>query len=114
MITSALGFSKLFYCSSVWASIYKNNFAKLQKVQNFAVRTITGTRKYKHITPALQDLEWLLVKRMFKYMDAIMTFNCFKGSAPSYLSYKFKRRSDVHSVETINSNNLNIPVHSFL
>ena len=56
IIINALIFSKLYYCSSVWSNTSKRNIAKLQSVQNFAARIVTGTRKYDHVTPVLQQL----------------------------------------------------------
>ena len=53
-IINSLVFSKLFYCSSMWASTTKKNIARLQKVQNFPARIVTGARKYDHITPILK------------------------------------------------------------
>ena len=52
-IINSLVFSKLFYCLSMWASTTKKNIARLQKVQNFTVRIVTGARKYDHFTPTL-------------------------------------------------------------
>ena len=40
MINSVV-FSKLFYCSAVWAGTYKQNIHKLQLMQNFAARILT-------------------------------------------------------------------------
>ena len=60
VIINALVFSKLYYCSSVWANTSKKNIAKLQTVQNFAARIVTGARKYDHITPVLQQLKWFI------------------------------------------------------
>jgi len=43
---------------------------KLQTVQNAAVRVVTGTRKFDHITPVLHQLDWLPVRQRittFKY-----------------------------------------------
>ena len=56
-IINSLALSKLFYCSSMWASTTKKNIARLQKVQNFAARIMTGARKYDHITPILKELQ---------------------------------------------------------
>ena len=53
-IINSLVFSKLFYCSSIWSSTTKKNIARLQKVQNFAARIVTGARRYEHITPMLK------------------------------------------------------------
>ena len=36
---------------------------KLQDVQNAAVRVVTGTKKFDHITPVLRDLHWLPVRQ---------------------------------------------------
>ena len=44
-IINSLVFSKLFYCSSMWANTTKKNIARLQKVQTFAARIVTGVRK---------------------------------------------------------------------
>ncbi len=62
-IINCLVFSKckLYYCSSVWASTSETNIGKLQCVQNFAARIVTGTKKFEHITPILKDLKWLPV-----------------------------------------------------
>lgn len=61
IVINALVFTKLFYLSSVWSSTSGNNIPKLQLVQNFAARIVTGTRKFDHVTPALKELRWLPV-----------------------------------------------------
>ena len=52
-----LVFSKLYYCSLVWSNTSKKNISKLQKVQNFAGRIITGKPKFDHIIPVLRELQ---------------------------------------------------------
>ena len=74
---NALVFSKLYYCSSVWANTSKK-YRQLQSVQNFAARIVSGTRKYDHITPVLQQLNWLPVSYMLRHRDAVMTLRCLK------------------------------------
>ena len=95
LIINALVFSKMYYSSSVWSNTSKKNISKLQSVQNFAARVITGIRKYDHVTPILRD--------------AVMTFKCMKGLAPPYLCDKFEMRSKIHSVNTRNKDKLDIP-----
>ena len=56
IILNSLIFSKLFYCSTVWAGTSKENIQKLQLVQNFAARILTDTKKFDHISPVLQEL----------------------------------------------------------
>ena len=74
-VIHALAFSRLFYCSPVWSSTTKN-VSKLQSVQNFATRVVTGSRKFEPIIPVLRDLNWLPVSSMLKYAVGILTFKC--------------------------------------
>ena len=58
-IINYLVFSKLLYCSSVWANTTKKNIELLQTVQNFAAWIVSGMRKFDHVTPMLKQLQWL-------------------------------------------------------
>ena len=66
VVLNSLVFSKLFYCSTVWSGTTQQNIRKLQLLQNFAARILTGKRKYDHISPILKDLRWLTVKEMLQ------------------------------------------------
>ena len=61
-VIHALVFSKMYYCSNVWANTTNKNVRKLQAVQNFACRIVSGAKKYDHVTPLLKSLSWLPVK----------------------------------------------------
>jgi hypothetical protein len=104
-----LVFSKLYYCSSVWASTSETNIGKLQCVQNFAARIVTGTKKFEHITPILKDLKWLPVAMKLYIRDAIMTFKCVNDLAPSYLCGKLNKRQQISGRITRQSNDFQIP-----
>ena len=86
-VITSLVFSKLYFSSSVWANTSKTNIRKLQKIQNFAARILSGTRKYEHITPVLNDLRWLSVPASLAFYDAILTFKCLRGLTPMYLLF---------------------------
>ena len=77
IIINALVFSKLFYCSSVRSSTSQSNIAKLQAVQDFACRIISGSKKYDHVTCILRQLNWLPVKQHMYYRDSLMAFNAW-------------------------------------
>ena len=108
-VIHALVFSRLFYCSPVWSSTSKKNVSKLQSVQNFSARVVTGSRKFEHITPVLRVLNWLPVSSMLKYTVGILTFKCVNGLAPRYLCSRFVTRAIVHDRNTRNKNKLDIP-----
>ena len=101
--------SRLYYCSTVWSSTSKKNIKKLQGVQNFAARVISGKQKYDHITPVLRELNWLPVSSTLMYNVGTLAFKCLRGLAPGYLGKQFKRRSSISNRETRNKNALNIP-----
>jgi hypothetical protein len=85
LLINALVFSKLYYCSTIWPNSSKKHIAKLQKVQNFAARIVTGTKKFDHITPSLKQLNRLPVNYMLRFRDTVMVYKCINGMVPSYL-----------------------------
>jgi hypothetical protein len=106
---NCLVFSKLSYCSTAWSGTTQKNINKLQQVQNFAARIVTGTRKCDHITPALDKLGRLSVNDFLLYRDAIMTmYKIVYGLAPAYLNSQLVTRSQIHNYSTRQANDLNI------
>ena len=51
------------YCNSLLCGISEYNINCLQRIQNSASRIVTNTRKYYHITPILQFLNWLPIRQ---------------------------------------------------
>ena len=109
-VINALVFSKLYYCSNVWASTTEKNIPKLQAVQTFACGIVCGARKYDHVTPHLKRLFWLPVKDQLYYRQAIMAFKCISGHAPKYLTSQFITREQVTKRITRSGQILNIPL----
>ena len=97
LLITALVFSKMFYCSSVWGNTSFLNVNKLQSIQNFACRIITNTRKYDHVTPLLRELNWLPVREQLRYRDTVLVYKCQNGLAPQYLMDKFFKRLCIHN-----------------
>ena len=94
----------------VWSSTTDRNVRKLQEIQNFAARIISGTRKYDNTTLVLKELRWIPVKLQLYYREAIMTFKCITGTAPTHLSAQFVSRGSVSGRSTRESTQLNIPL----
>jgi hypothetical protein len=112
LMVSTLVMSKLLYCSSVWSNTSTKNVKKLQAVQNFAGRIVTQTRKFDHITPVMEELNWLPVKEHLLYRDTIMTYKCMNEMAPPYLCNKFRNRATIHGRHTRNRDQLQIPLYT--
>ena len=109
-VINALVFSKLFYCSNVWANSSNCNIDKLQSVQIFACRIVSGARKFDHVTPILKELEWLPVSSQLYHRNATLAFKCMTGCAPDYLTSIFIKRADISKRTTRSSQQLNIPL----
>ena len=97
----------MFYCSSVWSNTSYKNIQKLQLIQNFACKIITGAPKYDHVTP---ELNWLSVSDMLKVREAVMVYKCINNLAPDYLCTKFTKRCSIHNYTTRNNSKLQIPL----
>ena len=72
LIINALIFSRLFYCSNVWANTSSKNICKLQLIQNFACRIILGLKKFDHVSTARKSLGWLCVRQKLRLNTVTM------------------------------------------
>ena len=106
-IMSTLVFSKMFYCSTVWSNTTNKNITKLQLLQNFACKIVTGTRKYDHVSPLLRQLNWKPVQQCLDHRDLVLTYKCVKNLAPEYLCKKFQKSP--HDRATRNRDLFQIP-----
>ena len=86
LLIQSLVLSKLLYCSTVWSSTGRQNIQKLQHIQNFAARIITGEPKFCHITPILHNLSWIPIPEIIYLREAVMTYKCINNLVPEYLS----------------------------
>ncbi len=82
LIIQSLVLSILNYCNTVWGTTNNTLLFKLQKLQNFAIRVADGTaRKYDHVTPLFERLQWLDNKKSITFNTAITMFklknNCY-------------------------------------
>jgi hypothetical protein len=110
LLVSALVINKLLYCSSAWSNTSAKNINKLQLVQNFACRIVTNSKKFEHISPKLQELNWLPVKEHLLFRDAVLMYKCINNLDPPYLCNKFSKRSNLHECNTRNRELLQIPI----
>lgn len=91
MIIDSLVMSKINYCSSVWSNTSEGNIDKIQLIQNYAARIISGVSRFDHISPTVRALGWLPIREHLLYRDTLLMFKCINGQAPPYLCDKFKK-----------------------
>ncbi len=75
---------------------------KVQKAQNAAARGVTGTNKFEHIRPLLNNLHWLPVKFRINFKILLLTFNAYDGLTPSYLCDLIEKMLPTYSLWNYN------------
>ena len=77
--------SRIDYGNALLCGITDSLCRRLQKIQNYAARMITGTAYPDHVTPALQSLHWLPVRSRLDYKVLVIVYQAVYGPAPSYI-----------------------------
>ena len=102
-IASSFILSRLDYCNSLFINLPKKDIYQLQKLQNYAARTILKRPIREHATPMLKELHWLPIHARIEYKVAILIFKCLNGLAPSYLSNMISIYSPSRALRSANS-----------
>ena len=74
------------YCNSLYVGLPQYLIKRLQRVQNAAARSILRTHRSEHISPLLQNLNWLPVNRRILHNAAALYHTSLSGSGSQYLS----------------------------
>ena len=85
--------SKLDQCNSLLFNVSSTNLNKLQRIQNFALRTVLNLSPRSHITQHYQDLHWLTVDQRIHFKILTTIFKCIHCLAPTPLAVKVKLAS---------------------
>ena len=85
-IVQALVISHLDFCNELYIGLPEKDISCLQRVQNFAAKTILKRAKYDSATESLYTLHWLPIRQRIQYKILITVFKCLHGCAPAYLS----------------------------
>jgi hypothetical protein len=84
-IATALIHSNLHYCNSLLLNLSSSSTNRLQFVLNSAVRAVTRTSRFHHITPVLESLHWLKINQRIHYKVISLTYKILLFDQPSYL-----------------------------
>ena len=82
--------------STLFISLLLN---RLQKLQNSTARLVVKSKLRDHITPVLEKLHWLPVKKRIDFKILCITYQCIYGNAPTYLKESIPRYTPARSLE---------------
>lgn len=105
MIYNALVLPHFNYCTTILYTLNQNEIARMQKLQNRAMRIILCCSRYTPIRQMHHCLNWLPVLEYFNYKVLVFIFKLKIGSAPSYLLNKLTYVNEIHSHNTRQRNN---------
>ena len=73
-------------CNSILAGLPACRLVPLQRVQNAAARLVLNLDRRAHISPALQQLHWLLVMHRVTFKIATLMHQILHKRCPSYFA----------------------------
>ena len=71
----------LLYTVYIFCGLPKREIDKLQRVQNWAARLVSGIRS-DHVTPVMKDLHWLPIGACIDFKILLLTFKILNNLAP--------------------------------
>jgi hypothetical protein len=60
-----------------------------------------NSKKFDHISPKLQELNWLPVKEHLLFRDTVLMYKCINNLAPPYLCNKFSISDQIYMNVTL-------------
>ena len=85
LFVQAVIMARIDYCNGLLYNVPAAHLSKLQRLQNTAaVRLVTYTPKFDHITPVLFELHWLLIKYRIQYKIGLLTYKAIRFKTPQY------------------------------
>ena len=103
--------SHLNYADVVWSGCSKANKQKLQHVQNFALKSILGMRKFDSATEALQTLNYLNLEEKRKVHEAVFTHKALNEKMPRNITEEYKKLQSYANNRSAKNGSLKIPKH---
>jgi hypothetical protein len=85
-LTNALVLSHMDYSNALFVNLPVSTLKPLQRIQNFAAKTVTKASRYSSATLALKECHMLPIKHRILFKLGLLVFRALNGLAPRYLS----------------------------
>ena len=91
------------YCNSIYVGLPQVSLHKLQLAQNMAARVISRTPIHQHITPILQQMNWLPTTKRCQMKLLVMTSKVLHKEAPQNIIDLFHWYSPTRALRSASS-----------
>ena len=105
--------SSLLYGCQVWGTGVPNFISKLQSLQNTAIRIITNTTKYDHISPIYHDLKVLKFKDNITLKNCLLIHDQLNNKLPKSFDAFYKECANTYTINTRGASKGQIYLPSF-
>ena len=99
------------YADIVWGGCGKVNSQKLQVAQNFAVKSITGHRKYDSATHSMKQLKFLNLSQRRTVHEAVFTHKSLLQLNPESNNADYLEQRPTSNTRNSTQGKLNLPKH---
>lgn len=108
IVVQSLALSVLYYCLEIYGKTNDTLLHNIQKLQNFASKVTVGAKKYDHVTPIINKLEWMTISQQLTFEVAVTTFKAQNNLYPNWFS-QFPTINDISNSTTRQQNDLYVP-----
>ena len=101
------------YADVIWGGCGSVNYKKLQLAQNFAIRSITGAKKYDSASESFKKLKFLNLEQRRKIHEAVFTNKSLLHLNPIKTSIRYIEQcsSGTRNTRSNATGTLNLPTH---
>ena len=103
--------SHLNYADIIWSGCNETNKKKLQNVQNFALKSILGMKKYDSATDALKILKYLNLEEKRNIHEAVFAHKALTSKMPTLITTEYLNLLSYEDHRSAMKGNLQIPRH---
>ena len=100
------------YADVIWNGCNVRERNRLQVVQNFAAKSMTGRRKYQSASPALKDLNLLRLHQRREIHEVVFAHKALKGQSSENLCKNYSAQIPAFSTRGSQQGKLTTPAHN--
>ena len=99
------------YADTVWGGCNQKEKLSLQKIQNFAAKSITGNRKYDSATNSLNQLKLLNLQQRLTIHETVLVHKALQGKSSENINSLYKSHLSTANTRQATNLKLSVPAH---